>query len=77
MLAIQEHKTDRKQVEFGFLQSIKYVPAEFRVDPYIEVKGQTEVKVMWHVWAYPVVILTKISHDWSMYAAAVANLLPG
>ena len=46
MLAIQEHKTDRKQVQFGFLQCIKYVPAEFRVDPYIKVKGQTEVKVM-------------------------------
>ena len=28
--------------------------------------GQMEVKVMWHVWAHPVVILTKISHDQSM-----------
>ncbi len=35
-------------------------------------QGQTEVKVTWHVWAHPVVILTKISHDWSMYVAAVA-----
>ncbi len=43
----------------------------------IEVKGQMEVKVMWHVWAYPVVILTKISHDRSMYVAAVAYLLQG
>ena len=32
-----------KQVELG---CVKYVPAAFRVDPYIEVKGQTEVKVM-------------------------------
>ena len=41
----------------------------------ITIKGQMEVKVMWHVWAQPVVILTKISYDRSMYEAAVANLL--
>ena len=35
-----------KQVELRFLRYIKYLPAEFRFDPYIEVKGQTEVKVM-------------------------------
>ena len=35
----------------------------FRIEPYIKVKGQAEVKVMWHVWAHPMVILTKISHD--------------
>ena len=27
------------------------------------------------MWAHPVVILTKISQDWSMYVAAKANLL--
>ncbi len=35
----------KKQVELGFLRCVKYVPAEFRVDPYIEIKGQMEVKV--------------------------------
>ena len=42
-----------------------------------EVKGQMEVKVTWHVFANPVVILTKITHKRSMYIAAVANLLQG
>ena len=55
----------------------KYVPAEFHVDPYIEVKGQMEVKGMWHVWAQPVVILTKISNNQSMYVAVLANILQG
>ncbi len=50
-----------------------YVPVKFHVDPYIVNKGQTEVKDMWHLWAYPVVILTKISHDRSMYVAVVAK----
>ncbi len=40
----------KKQVELGFSRSIKYVPTEFRFDLYIKVKGQTKVKVMWHVW---------------------------
>ncbi len=46
-------------------------------DPYIEVKGQMMIKLMWHVWSYPVVILTKTSKDRSMYVAMVANLLLG
>ena len=36
-----------KQVELGFSRCVRYVPAEFRVDPYIEVKrsngGQSHV----------------------------------
>ncbi len=36
-----------------------------------------EVKVMCHVWAHTVVILTKISNDRSMFVAAVASLLQG
>ena len=53
----------------------KICPPNFALTPtmYIEVKGQTEVKVTWHVWARPVVILIKISHDQSMYVAAVDN----
>ena len=54
----------------------KFCIRQIFLDPYIEVKGQTGVKVMWHVWTHPVVILTKISHDQSMYAE-VANLLQG
>ena len=34
-----------EQVEVGFSRCVKYVPAEFCVNPYIEIKGQTEVKV--------------------------------
>ncbi len=66
-----------KQVQLGFSRRVKHEPAEFRVDPSIEVKDQTEVKVMWHAWAHSVVILTKISHDRSRYVPAVANLLQG
>ena len=66
---------NKKQVDIRFSWCVKYVPAKFCVDPYIEVKGQTEVKVMWHVWTHLVVILTKISHDLSMYVAVVANIL--
>ena len=49
-----------KQVELRFSRCVKYVPVEFRVDPYIEVKGQTEVKVKLHVWAHKVVIPEKM-----------------
>ena len=60
-----------------YVVAVPNIYCEFRVDPYIEVKGQMEVKVTWRVWTHPVVILTKISHDKSMYVAVVANLLQG
>ena len=48
MLLHKNTKDSLKQVELGFLRCVKYVPAKFRVDPYIKVKGQTGVKVKWH-----------------------------
>ncbi len=71
-----------KQVELEFSRCVKYVSAEFRVDLYIEVKGQTKVKVTWHVWAHLAVILTKINHDRSMSGCSsggqcrVNNVIP-
>ncbi len=53
-----------------FLRCVKYVLSKFHIDPYINVKGQTEVEVRWHVWAYPAVILTKVSPNRSMYACS-------